>query len=64
MTPMEEKPKKKRAWLDYALWAVVAGFVLYRFVIPVPSASLSPELASARLETDGKPQVVEFTSTR
>jgi hypothetical protein len=61
----EPTPKKKwsRA-LDLALWAVIAGFVLYRFVLPVPSASLSPELASARLETTGKPLVVEFTSTR
>ena len=60
----ESKPKKTRSWLDIALWAVVAGFVLYRFVLPVPSATLSPELAAARLETAGKPQVVEFTSTR
>lgn len=60
----EKPPKKKHAWLDYALLVAVGGFLLYRFVVPVPSASLSPELATARLETAGKPMMVEFTSNR
>lgn len=62
-----QPPKAKQRWikaLEYSVWALVAGLLLYRFVLPHPSAPIDPKLASARLDTDGAPLMVEFSSTR
>ena len=53
-----------RRWLELATWAVLAGVLLYRCVLPVPSASLSPELTSVRLAVGGHPTMVEFSASR
>jgi hypothetical protein len=46
------------------LWVALAGVVLYRFVLPVPSAPLPPQAASARVWNDGQPRMVEFSAMR
>jgi hypothetical protein len=58
------KPLPWRRWLELAVWAVLAGVLLYRCVLPVPSASLKPELASVRLALGGQPTMVEFSASR
>ena len=67
MATTEPTPKPKRPWLrwlDIAVWAVLAGILLYRCVLPVPSADIKPELASVRLPVDGVPTMVEFSASR
>lgn len=56
-------PRWSRA-LDLSLWALLAGVLLYRFVLPVPSAPVSAALTSTRFETQGQPRLIEFSSHR
>ena len=65
-TPERPVPPQKRKWtrwIEIAVWAVLAGILLYRCVLPVPSASLAPELAAARLPVEGA-TMVEFSASR
>ena len=50
--------------LDLAPWALLAGVVLWRFVLPVPSAPVDPARAALPLAPAGQPMLVEFSSTR
>ena len=42
----------------------VIGVLLYRFVLPVPSAPLRPEAMAVQVTTDGQPRMVEFSADR
>ena len=67
MATTDPTPKPKASWqrwAEYAVWAVLAGILLYRCVLPVPSADIKPELASVRLPVDGVPTMVEFSASR
>lgn len=50
--------------LEISSWLILGGLVLYRFVLPHPSAPLGPQLAATRMAAQGKPMVIEFASTR
>jgi hypothetical protein len=60
----EKLPTPLARALDWAPWALLAGVVLWRFVLPVPSAPVDPARAALPLATAGKPMLVEFSSTR
>lgn len=48
---------------EIAVWGVLAAVLLYRCVLPRPSAPLGPQLVATRFATAGTPMVVEFSSS-
>ncbi|HEY9720714.1 MAG TPA: hypothetical protein V6D47_01795 [Oscillatoriaceae cyanobacterium] len=57
-------PKPVVRIAEIGSWLLLGGLLLYRFVLPHPSAPLGPQLAATRLAAQGKPLVIEFSSTR
>jgi hypothetical protein len=57
-------PSTWSRWTERLIWVALAGVVLYRFVLPVPSAPLPPQAASARLAAEDGARVVEFSANR
>ena len=60
-TTPEPRSRKAIRWLDYGAMAVLAGVVLYRFILPHPVAPVPghPKV----LEGHGKPVLVDLSST-
>ena len=50
-------------WIDWIAMAALAAVVIYRFVLPHPSASV-PNPGQVVAETHGKPVLVDLSSTR
>jgi hypothetical protein len=55
---------RARRLLDWAPWALLLGVLLWRFVLPVPSAAIDPARAALPLAAPGKPLLVEFSASR
>jgi hypothetical protein len=57
------KSQKMIRWLDWIAMLALAAVVIYKFVLPQPSASL-PAPGQVVAETHGKPVLVDLSSTR
>lgn len=64
LRPWIQRAKPLGKAFEVTLWAALAALLLYRCVLPRPSAPLGPELTATRFATAGTPMVVEFSSTR
>ena len=62
-TPAAKPTRPWGRYLEYAVYAVLAGVLLYRCVLPVPGTSLGPA-ESVRVAVDGVPTMVEFSASR
>jgi hypothetical protein len=51
-------------WLERALWAVVAGVVLTRCVLPSAGEPPDASMERLRVATDGRPLLVVFDGSR
>lgn len=62
-TPAIAKPQPQpwTRWLDRGVWVLLAGFVLYRCVLPVPAG---PPPADVRVATSGKAVLIAFDGSR
>lgn len=64
MTKAESPPSRWSRLTERLFWVALVGVLLYRFVLPVPSAPLPPQAAGVRVWDDGLPRVVEFSARR
>jgi len=57
------RSQKLIRYIDWIAMLALAAVVIYRFVLPHPSASVPPP-GTAVVETHGKPVLVDLSSTR
>lgn len=54
----------RTGWIDRAVWVLLAGFLLYRCVLPIPAGEAPAAIADVRVPTGGKPVLVVFDGSR